>query len=108
MMAKAQPKTDCIHEFNPYAGFVGSHNGRCAAGATSKLPHSAPTHHVRVNGWCGEVCSPCATQYSKRKDAAVRPMALHKLSDAQCAASAGLVPRPLSGAVDIFAEDDQK
>lgn len=67
-------KTDCIHEVNPLAGFIGSHNGRCARGVTSPDIHLAPTHHVRVAGWCGRVCSLCSEEMAKRSGAIVREL----------------------------------
>lgn len=59
---------DCIYELNPMSGGVGSHNGRCARGVESAEIHLAPTHHVRLNGWCGRVCAQCVDELSHRRD----------------------------------------
>jgi hypothetical protein len=63
---------DCYHEKNPMGGFINSHNGRCSRGLTSPEIHLGATHHVKVGGWCGNVCGQCASEMSKRTGAVVR------------------------------------
>lgn len=66
--------TDCLNEINPFGGFVGSHNGRCSRGIESPEVHLGPTHHVRVDGWCGNVCQQCADEMKKRNNAVIREL----------------------------------
>lgn len=74
-LTPAKLPTDCIFVRNTYSGFANDHNGRCPKAFTDPNPHlTTTTHHVRVNGSCLEVCSNCAVQYSKRKDAIVREL----------------------------------
>lgn len=65
---------DCILTLNPMSGHIGSHNGRCSRGIESESIHLAPTHHAKVNGWCGHICQQCAGELAKRKDAIVREL----------------------------------
>jgi hypothetical protein len=57
---------DCYYESNPLSGGVGSHSSRCARELAT--PHSVPTHHVRLGGFCGLMCGPCVAEFGKRKD----------------------------------------
>lgn len=66
--------TDCIHELNAFAGFVGSHNHRCSRGLTSPDVHLSATHHARVGHWCGRVCEQCSRELAKRTGAIVREL----------------------------------
>lgn len=67
--------TECLFVLNAYSGFANDHNGRCPKAFTDPNPHlTTTTHHVRIGGSCLEVCSACATQYGKRRDAIVREL----------------------------------
>ncbi len=63
---------DCIHESNPMAGFIGSHNGRCSRGLTSPDVHLRAEYHARVDAWCGHVCQQCARDLGKRSGSVIR------------------------------------
>lgn len=60
--------TDCLLEINELSGFIGSHNGRCARGVESPEVHLAPEYHIRLGGFCGNICASCLEEMSKRRD----------------------------------------
>lgn len=73
--ALAKLLNDCLFKMNTYSGFAQEHNGRCPKAVTDPNVHlTTTTHHVRIGGSCLEVCSACAKEYGKRRDAIVREL----------------------------------
>jgi hypothetical protein len=53
---------NCIHEVNPSGGFAESHTALCALECGDRA-----SRHVRVGGWCGNVCPDCADKLTDDK-----------------------------------------
>lgn len=65
-------QVECLHIANPFGGFEADHGGRCPRGAD----HLKATYHVRISGWCGEVCEPCKKILAERHRAIIRELVM--------------------------------